>query len=238
MADDIEENDTCDFLYKLVVIGDSGVGKSNLISRYTTNTFRDDPKMTIGVEFGHKVVKVDNKTIKAQIWDTAGQERFKALTRPYYRGAFGGLLVYSITDRASFEHLEKWLDELANNADPGILVMLVGNKADLESARVVSTEEGKKFAQEHGLSFLETSAKTGQNTDRAFDLTIQEIYKLHTNRPPPPPDAKPAGSTQKASATDKESLPSSDDKVIRIKEDNSQQAKPPVIKETKPSCPC
>jgi len=181
-TDEIEDQDTYDHLFKIVVIGDSGVGKSNLISRYTTNTFREEARTTIGVEFGHKTIKLDEKIIKAQIWDTAGQDRFKALTRGYYRGAVGGLLVYSVTDRISFEHLEKWLEELTNHADPGILVMLVGNKADLQNDRKVTTQEGKDFAQKNGLSFIETSAKTGSNTDKAFEKTVQEIYKQQSEK--------------------------------------------------------
>eukprot|EP00029_Vermamoeba_vermiformis_P003907 TRINITY_DN14441_c0_g1_i1.p1 TRINITY_DN14441_c0_g1~~TRINITY_DN14441_c0_g1_i1.p1 ORF type:complete len:241 (-),score=80.49 TRINITY_DN14441_c0_g1_i1:92-778(-) len=180
MGDEIEEQDQYDHLFKIVVIGDSGVGKSNLISRYTTNIFREEARTTIGVEFGHKTIKIEEKVIKAQIWDTAGQERFKALTRGYYRGAVGGLLVYSVTDKASFEHLEKWLEELTGHAEPGILVMLVGNKSDLQSARQVSTQEGKDFAAKNGLSFIETSAKTGAQVDSAFAKIIQEIYKAQT----------------------------------------------------------
>eukprot|EP00029_Vermamoeba_vermiformis_P000811 TRINITY_DN109_c0_g1_i2.p1 TRINITY_DN109_c0_g1~~TRINITY_DN109_c0_g1_i2.p1 ORF type:complete len:161 (-),score=29.83 TRINITY_DN109_c0_g1_i2:337-819(-) len=142
MGDDIDE-DQYDEFYKIVVIGDSGVGKSNIISRYTMNMFKEDSLTTVGVEFGHKTLEIDDKVIKAQIWDTAGQDRFKALVRGYYRNALGGIIVYSVTDRNSFDHLEKWLEELTNNADTGILVMLVGNKTDLESARKVTTQEGK-----------------------------------------------------------------------------------------------
>jgi len=143
----MDEHEEHDFLYKVVVIGDSGVGKSNLIDRYTKDTFREETKTTIGVEFGHKTIKVDDKIIKAQIWDTAGQERFKALTRGYYRGALGALLVYSILNKPSFENCETWLEELVAHADPGILVMLVGNKTDVVVGREVSTEEAREFAQ-------------------------------------------------------------------------------------------
>jgi len=173
----LDEHEEHDFLYKVVVIGDSGVGKSNLIDRYTKDTFREETKTTIGVEFGHKTIKVDDKIIKAQIWDTAGQERFKALTRGYYRGALGALLVYSILSKQSFENCETWLEELVTHADPGILVMLVGNKTDMEQQREVSTDEAKDFAHQNKLSFIETSAKDSTNVSEAFERLIQEIYK-------------------------------------------------------------
>jgi len=160
-----------------VVIGDSGVGKSNLIDRYTKDTFREETKTTIGVEFGHKTIKIDDKIIKAQIWDTAGQERFKALTRGYYRGALGALLCYSVISRTSFENCETWLEELVQHADPGILVMLVGNKTDLENLRQVPTSDGTVFAQRHKLLFIETSAKDSTNVSQAFEKLIQEIFK-------------------------------------------------------------
>jgi len=166
-----------DFLYKVVVIGDSGVGKSNLIDRYTKDTFREETKTTIGVEFGHKTIRLDDKIIKAQIWDTAGQERFKALTRGYYRGALGALLVYSVISKHTFENCENWLEELIQHADPGILVMLVGNKTDLDQVREVQTAEGLNFAQKHKLLFIETSAKDSTNVTAAFEKLVQEIYK-------------------------------------------------------------
>eukprot|EP01121_Diplochlamys_sp_Union-15-3_P007271 TRINITY_DN1836_c0_g2_i1.p1 TRINITY_DN1836_c0_g2~~TRINITY_DN1836_c0_g2_i1.p1 ORF type:complete len:214 (+),score=38.30 TRINITY_DN1836_c0_g2_i1:68-709(+) len=165
-----------DFLYKILVIGDADVGKTNLISQYTTNSLREEIKATIGVEFGHKAVLIGDKLIKAQIWDTAGQERFKALTRGYYRGAAGCLLVYSVIDRQSFLNVEKWIDELVQYADPGILVLLVGNKIDLASQRQVPLHTAKEFAQKNKLSFIETSAKDKTNVDEAFERILTEIY--------------------------------------------------------------
>jgi len=173
------------FLYKVVVIGDSGVGKSNLIERYTKDTFKEETKTTIGVEFGHKTIKVDDKVIKAQIWDTAGQERFKALTRGYYRGALGALLVYSITNRVSFHNSETWLDELKTHADPGIIIMLVGNKCDLSNLREVPETEAKSFAQKNKLAFIETSAKEDNCVGQAFERLLLDIYKQQTSTIPP-----------------------------------------------------
>jgi len=179
---DLEDHD---FLYKVVVIGDSGVGKSNLIERYTKDTFKEETKTTIGVEFGHKTIKVDDKVIKAQIWDTAGQERFKALTRGYYRGALGALLVYSITNRVSFHNSETWLEELKTHADPGIIIMLVGNKSDLSSLREVPETEAKSFAQKNKLAFIETSAKEDYGVGQAFERLLLDIYKQQTSTIPP-----------------------------------------------------
>jgi len=158
------------------VIGDSDVGKSDLIDRFTKNSFRLETKSTIGAEFGHKTVQIDDKVINAQIWDTAGQERFKALTRGYYRGALGALLVYSITKRQSFDNAEYWLEDLLQHATPGICVMLVGNKSDLEDKREIHVTEAKDFAERNKLSFIETSAKDSTNVSLAFESLLKEIY--------------------------------------------------------------
>jgi Ras-related protein Rab-11A len=129
------------FLFKVVLIGDSGVGKSNLLSRFTRNEFNLDSKSTIGVEFATRSIQVDNKTIKAQIWDTAGQERYRAITSAYYRGAVGALLVYDISKHQTYENVTRWLKELRDHADTNIVIMLVGNKSDLRHLRAVPTEE-------------------------------------------------------------------------------------------------
>lgn len=134
-----EEEEPYDYLFKLVLIGDSGVGKSNLLSRFTRDYFDLETKSTIGVEFATKRLETDGKSIKAQIWDTAGQERYRAITSAYYRGAVGALLVFDIAKRSSFENADRWLKELRDHADPGIMVMLVGNKRDLQHMRQVWT---------------------------------------------------------------------------------------------------
>lgn len=130
----------------VVLIGDSGVGKSNLLSRFTRNEFNLDSKSTIGVEFATRSIQVDSKTIKAQIWDTAGQERYRAITSAYYRGAVGALLVYDISKHQTYENVTRWLKELRDHADANIVIMLVGNKSDLRHLRAVPTEEAKAFA--------------------------------------------------------------------------------------------
>merc|ERR1711990_62990 len=179
-----------DYLFKVVLIGDSGVGKSNLLTRFTRDEFKQDSKSTIVVEFATQTIQVDKKNIKAQIWDTAGQERYRAITSAYYRGAVGALLVYDITKEATFEGVKTmWLEELRQNADDNIIIMLVGNKKDLTHLRAVKTEDGRKFAEANQLSFIETSAQQRDgdkvklpdgeesgNVTRAFENILKEIY--------------------------------------------------------------
>ncbi|KAF6307006.1 RAB11B, member RAS oncogene family [Rhinolophus ferrumequinum] len=140
-------DDEYDYLFKVVLIGDSGVGKSNLLSRFTRNEFNLESKSTIGVEFATRSIQVDGKTIKAQIWDTAGQERYRAITSAYYRGAVGALLVYDIAKHLTYENVERWLKELRDHADSNIVIMLVGNKSDLRHLRAVPTDEARAFAE-------------------------------------------------------------------------------------------
>lgn len=167
-----------DYLFKVVLIGDSGVGKSNLLSRFTRNEFSLESKSTIGVEFATRTINVDNKMIKAQIWDTAGQERYRAITSAYYRGAVGALLVYDITRHVTFENVERWLKELKDHTDSNIVVMLVGNKADLRHLRAVPTEDGQSFAERESLYFMETSALESTNVEHAFQQVLTQIYRV------------------------------------------------------------
>ncbi|KAK7314642.1 hypothetical protein VNO77_33169 [Canavalia gladiata] len=176
VADAFDEE--CDYLFKSVLIGDSGVGKSNLISRFAKDEFRLDSKPTIGVEFAYRNIKVKDKLIKAQIWDTAGQERFRAITSSYYRGALGAMLVYDITRRTSFVNIRKWLYELREFGGEDIVVILVGNKSDLGQSREVEKEEGKGFAETERLYFMETSALQNLNVEEAFLQMITEIHDI------------------------------------------------------------
>lgn len=171
-----------DYLFKVVLIGDSGVGKSNLLSRFTRGEFNIDSKSTIGVEFATRSINVDGKTVKAQIWDTAGQERYRAITSAYYRGAVGALLVYDIAKHATYVNVTRWLKELRDHADSNIVIMLVGNKSDLKHLRAVPTEEAKAFASENGLSFIETSALDASNVESAFQNILTEIYRIVSNK--------------------------------------------------------
>mmetsp|Transcript_8886 Transcript_8886/g.19570 ORF Transcript_8886/g.19570 Transcript_8886/m.19570 type:complete len:220 (-) Transcript_8886:521-1180(-) len=171
-----------DYLFKVVLIGDSGVGKSNLLSRFTRDEFNLESKSTIGVEFATKSIQAEGKTIKAQIWDTAGQERYRAITSAYYRGAVGALLVYDISKHGTFENVERWLKELRDHAEANIVVMLVGNKSDLRHLRTVETEEATKFAEANGLAFIETSALDASGVDTAFQRILTEIYRLMSKK--------------------------------------------------------
>mmetsp|Transcript_11539 Transcript_11539/g.19154 ORF Transcript_11539/g.19154 Transcript_11539/m.19154 type:complete len:207 (-) Transcript_11539:152-772(-) len=172
-----------DYLFKVVLIGDSGVGKSNLLSRFTRNEFNLESKSTIGVEFATKSIQAEGKTIKAQIWDTAGQERFRTITSSYYRGAHGIIVVYDVTDNESFNNVKQWLHEIDRYACENVNKLLVGNKSDLTSKRVVSTEQGKEFADSLGIEFLETSAKTSTNVEQAF-LTMASQIKARMKTQP------------------------------------------------------
>ncbi|XP_065012623.1 ras-related protein RIC2-like [Musa acuminata AAA Group] len=170
--------DDYDYLFKVVLIGDSGVGKSNLLSRFTRNEFSLESKSTIGVEFATRSLTVDGKVVKAQIWDTAGQERYRAITSAYYRGAIGALLVYDVTRHATFENVERWLKELRGHTDPNIVVMLIGNKSDLRHLVAVPTEDGEAYAERESLYFMETSALEATNVENAFAEVLTQIYRI------------------------------------------------------------
>ncbi|KAG0598432.1 hypothetical protein M758_12G072900 [Ceratodon purpureus] len=172
-----------DYLFKVVLIGDSAVGKSNLLSRYARNEFNLNSKATIGVEFQTQSMEIDGKEIKAQIWDTAGQERFRAVTSAYYRGAVGALIVYDISRRNTFENVGRWLDELRVHSDASVVVMLVGNKCDLDNIREVSQEEATLLAQNERMSFIETSAMDATNVTNAFQSVVKEIYRVVSKKP-------------------------------------------------------
>ncbi|XP_063900221.1 ras-related protein Rab-14-like [Zophobas morio] len=165
------------YIFKYIIIGDMGVGKSCVLNQFTLSKFMADIPHTIGVEFGTRIIEVDGQKIKLQIWDTAGQERFRAVTRSYYRGAAGALLVYDITRRTTFNHVATWLSDTQTLTNPNTTILLIGNKSDLEEQRDVTYEEGKKFAEENGLLFLECSAKTGDHVDEAFVEVAQKIYQ-------------------------------------------------------------
>jgi len=165
------------YLFKYIIIGDTGVGKSCLLLQFTDKRFQPVHDLTIGVEFGARMISIDNRQIKLQIWDTAGQESFRSITRSYYRGAAGALLVYDITRRETFSHLTRWLEEARKNSSSNMVIMLIGNKSDLDGRRAVSTREGEDFARENGLIFMETSAKTAANVEQAFIKTAEKIHE-------------------------------------------------------------
>ncbi|KAL0396545.1 UNVERIFIED_CONTAM: Ras-related protein Rab11D [Sesamum calycinum] len=172
-----------DYVFKVVLIGDSAVGKSQILSRFARNEFSLDSKATIGVEFQTRTLVIQHKSVKAQIWTPLGKRAiphilYRAVTSAYYRGAVGAMLVYDITKRPTFDHIPRWLDELRAHADKNIVIILIGNKTDLGDQRAVPTEDAKEFAQKEGLFFLETSALEATNVEEAFLTVLTEIFNI------------------------------------------------------------
>lgn len=166
-----------DYLFKLLLIGDSGVGKSCLLLRFADDTYTESYISTIGVDFKIRTIELDGKTIKLQIWDTAGQERFRTITSSYYRGAHGIIVVYDVTDQESYANVKQWLQEIDRYASENVNKLLVGNKSDLTTKKVVDNTTAKEFADSLGVPFLETSAKNATNVEQAFMTMAAEIKK-------------------------------------------------------------
>lgn len=162
---------------RLLTLGDNTAGKSSLINQYTFNEFNQDIQSTIGIDFRIKSATLEGINVHIQIWDTAGQERFKTITRNYYRGARGILLMYSIIDKESFDSLDRWYREIQIYAEDGIPIALIGTKTDLESKRKVTREQGEKYAFDHGFLFFETSAKTGSHISEAIEALSVQVLK-------------------------------------------------------------
>ncbi|RSH76991.1 Ras- protein Rab-4B [Apiotrichum porosum] len=164
-----------DYLFKLIVIGEAGTGKSCLLYQCIHETFKEHSAHTIGVEFSSRTLRIGDRSVKLQLWDTAGQERFRSVTRSYYRGAAGAILVYDITRRSTFDNLDRWLADARALASPHLVLVLVGNKKDKDEDREVEYAEGERFAQENGLLFVETSSLTGENASTPFLLAARSI---------------------------------------------------------------
>jgi Ras-related protein Rab-11A len=175
------ENKEYDLLFKLILIGDSYVGKSNILLKYLKNQFNENSKTTIGVEFGTKNIIINNKRIKIQILDTAGQERYRSITSAYYKGAKGALIVYDITRKNTFDNIDKWITDLKLNGDKNICIIILGNKSDLIDKREINKNDGIKKAEMYKTAFLETSALNGDNISKAFDELIEQIVINNKN---------------------------------------------------------
>jgi len=171
---------TYDLLFKLLLIGDSGVGKTCILFRFSDDAFNTTFISTIGIDFKIKTIELKGKKIKLQIWDTAGQERFHTITTSYYRGAMGIMLVYDITNSKSFENIAKWLRNIDEHANEDVEKMILGNKCDMDENRAVPKDRGEAIAREHGIKFMETSAKNNINIERAF----QELAEAILNKTP------------------------------------------------------
>ena len=165
------------YLFKYIIIGDPSVGKSNLLMKFANNKFTDEYQATIGVEFGAKNIDINQKIYRIQIWDTAGQENFRSITRAYYNNSVCAMIVYDITSRQSFEHIQNWIEDVHNQSPKTITLVLIGNKIDLEDKRVVSFDEGSEIAMKNGMIFMETSAKTGEGVNEIFKKSAEEIEK-------------------------------------------------------------
>ena len=166
-----------DVKYKIMVLGESKVDKTQLIKRYTKNVFGGVYLTTVGMDFQDKIIEIEDKKVRLQIWDTAGQERFRNVTKSYFQSSQGLVLVYDITDRESFEKLNFWVDNIKNNAPENVKLILVGNKCDLANERKVSYEEGENYAKNLNIKFFEASARDGTNVNELFFYLANEIYQ-------------------------------------------------------------
>ncbi|ELP84581.1 hypothetical protein EIN_171560 [Entamoeba invadens IP1] len=184
-------SDPKDYLFKLLLIGDSGVGKSCLLLRFADDTYTDTHIATIGVDFKIKTVQINGLNVKLQIWDTAGQERFRTITSSYYRGAQGIIVVYSVIDLQTFQNVRQWLQEIERYASESVIKLLIGNKCDLEDERAVTVEQGQELANSLNVSFMESSAKKALNVDELFNKIATDIMKnLQTSNTPSKTDDK------------------------------------------------
>lgn len=183
----MSSTETYDLSCKVMLIGDSGVGKTCLLVRFKDGTFLSGSFIsTVGIDFRNKVVDVEGTKVKLQIWDTAGQERFRSITRAYYRDATALLLVYDVTNKASFDNVRAWLTEINEYAQDDVVIMLLGNKCDHQGDRVIRKDDGERISKEYGVTFMETSAKTGMNVDLAFMALARDLKMKKTRRPNDP----------------------------------------------------
>lgn len=196
------------YLFKYIIIGDTGVGKSCLVLRFTDDRYTQNHEFTIGVEFGAKMITCGDKKIKIQIWDTAGQETFRSITKSYYRNVSGAIVVYDITRRATFNNVRGWIKELKENNTSNCSILLIGNKTDIDMNRHVKYEEGEALAKEFDCDFIETSVKKDKNVKKAFNIITENILNKINNN------------------------------IINVTNDNGIMERKIVIKTTKPKKSC
>ena len=170
-----------EMIFKIIIVGNSSTGKTKIIDRYLKNIFEDNSISTLGFQMYKKEYQIEQDKITVQIWDTAGQEKYASLTSSYYKSAKGALVVYDITDKESFNKIEKLVNDIKNGGDKNIYIILLGNKIDLEDRRVITKEEGENLAQKLNLGFGEVSAKTGDGIEEAFQKLINEVYRISKN---------------------------------------------------------
>jgi Ras-related protein Rab-8A len=177
-----EEKDDDFHLYKILLLGDCAVGKSCLLLRYCDDSFQEAHLTTIGLDFRLKTINLnDNRKVKIQIWDTAGEDRFRSITRNYYKGAKGILLIFDVTDKETFTHVRDWIERIHEESPEGITICLVGNKIDMNESRVISNEEGKKIADEFKIPYFETSAKSNIGVEEVFTYLVKEVDTIYMN---------------------------------------------------------
>ena len=167
------------YIFKLILIGNSGVGKSSILQRYMNKTFEESYKCTIGVDFLMKSLEVKGKTVKLQLWDTAGQEKYKSMVSSYYRGANVALVVFDITSRSSFESLPLWIENYYKNGPEQKNIILIGNKKDMADQRQVTQEEAEEFSETNNMIYFETSAKEGDNVDYVFNFAAEKLLEFY-----------------------------------------------------------
>ena len=172
---DTQKEEHIDFKVKIMFIGNSSVGKTSIIKRYSKNIFSTSYISTLGIDFESKNINIDNKTINLQIWDTAGQEKYKVLSKNYYNNSNAFIIVYDITNLESFESVMNWIDQIKENAPENVKSILLGNKSDLEEKRIISEEEGKNLAKKININFYETSAQNGANIEKAIDNLVKDV---------------------------------------------------------------
>jgi Ras-related protein Rab-11A len=171
-----------DMIFKVILVGDASVGKTNILNRYIRDDFSIETKSTVGVEFGSKKLKIKGSNVKAQIWDTAGQERYKSITNAYYKGSKGSFIVFDISRKETFQNVDRWIGEIRNNADNDTTILLIGNKSDLEDQRKVSQEEAKSKAEQYSIAYMETSALQSTNIEKAFNTMMEDIHRKFTKK--------------------------------------------------------